>query len=67
MFAGYLITLVIPWGKIIFEEFCKQQLECQERYLSGGPKDIDFLFSKEEIESSFKELTITYLRPEEVF
>ncbi|TDE13301.1 MULTISPECIES: class I SAM-dependent methyltransferase [Dyadobacter] len=66
LFAEYLITLLNPGGKIIFEGFSKQQLEYQERYQSGGPKDIDFLFSKEEIESGFKELTITYLRQEEI-
>lgn len=44
-----LLTLVKPGGKILFEAFSKEQL----KYSSGGPKDVEMLFSPEEIKEEF--------------
>ncbi len=53
-----LISLLKPGGILILEGFSKNQIS----YNSGGPRDIDMLFSKEELQSdfaSFSELSIT--------
>ncbi|WP_346860989.1 methyltransferase domain-containing protein [uncultured Draconibacterium sp.] len=41
-----------PGGTLLLEGFSKKQIENE----SGGPKNIDMLFSKEELESDFKHL-----------
>ncbi|WP_346857548.1 methyltransferase domain-containing protein [uncultured Draconibacterium sp.] len=41
-----------PGGTLLLEGFSKRQIENE----SGGPKNIDMLFSKEELESDFKHL-----------
>lgn len=41
-----------PGGAILLEGFSKKQIENE----SGGPKNVDMLFSKEELESDFKDL-----------
>ena len=46
-----------PSGLIIFEAFHKNQLN----YSSGGPKDLDMLFSAEELEKEFEGLKIQKL------
>lgn len=66
LFTANVIARLPIGGTIIFEGFSPRQLEYQALYQSGGPKDIDFLSSKEEIGFLFKELTITYLQEEEV-
>jgi len=53
-----LISLLKFGGTLILEGFSKNQIS----YNSGGPRDIDMLFSKEELQSdfaSFSELSIT--------
>jgi hypothetical protein len=44
-----LLSLLKPGGVIIFEAFAKNQLQ----YNSGGPKDVDMLFSLDEISEEF--------------
>lgn len=48
------VNLLAPGGVIILEAFSKEQL----KYESGGPKDPDMLFSKEEIKSEFDGLEV---------
>ncbi len=53
-----LISFLKPGGVLILEGFSKKQINNN----SGGPRDVNMLFSKEELQSdfnSFKELTIT--------
>ena len=53
-----LTSYLKPGGILILEGFSKNQIS----YNSGGPRDVDMLFSKEELQSdfaSFSELSIT--------
>jgi len=53
-----LMSFLKPGGVLILEGFSKKQISRN----SGGPRDIDMLFSKEELQSdfdSFSKLTIT--------
>ncbi|MBZ9731561.1 class I SAM-dependent methyltransferase [Salegentibacter sp. JZCK2] len=48
-------NLLKPGGLFIFEAFSKEQIDIQkENPKSGGPKDAEMLFSKEEVQTSFK-------------
>ena len=50
----HLHTLLRPGGRIIFEAFGKDHLPYREANPKvGGPKDLDFLFSTEEIQNDF--------------
>ncbi|RBA29205.1 class I SAM-dependent methyltransferase [Flavobacterium tibetense] len=57
-----LLELLKPGGKILFEAFGKEQLN----YTSGGPKDIDMLFSEEEVKNEFPDVVITSLSTEKI-
>ncbi|MDX1426896.1 MAG: class I SAM-dependent methyltransferase [Salegentibacter mishustinae] len=47
-------NLLKPGGIIIFEAFSKEQIDVQkENPKSGGPKNAEMLFSKEELQTSF--------------
>ena len=48
-----LTTFLKPEGKLILEGFSKKQIN----YNTGGPKNIDFLFSEEELRSDFSDLS----------
>ncbi len=53
-----LTTYLKPGGKLLLESFSKKQIN----YNTGGPKNIDMLFSEEELRedfSNFSELKIT--------
>ena len=53
-----LISFLKPGGTLILEGFSKNQIS----YNSGGPRDVNMLFSEEELQSdfaSFSELSIT--------
>ena len=50
--------LLKPNGVIIFEAFSKEQLQ----YPSGGPKDLEMLFSEEEIKKEFKNIKFDFLQ-----
>lgn len=53
-----LITLLKPNGKIIFEAFGKEQI----KYHSGGPKEINMLFSEEEVKHEFLNIKFDFLK-----
>ncbi|MCU0350357.1 MAG: class I SAM-dependent methyltransferase [Flavobacterium sp.] len=55
-----LLELLKPGGKIIFEAFGKEQLN----YTSGGPKDIDMLFSEGEVRNEFPGISFDSLSTE---
>ncbi len=48
-----LISFLKPGGKLILEGFSKEQIENN----TGGPKDINMLFSEEELKTDFKDLS----------
>ncbi len=47
-----LLSFLKPNGLVIFEAFAKEQLN----YNSGGPKQIEMLFSEEEIHDEFRNI-----------
>lgn len=53
-------------GIVIFEAFSKQQLSYQEKYHSGGPKEIGMLYSIAEVGEEFEGIEFTELREEEI-
>jgi len=62
-----LITLLKPGGTIIFEAFSKRHLDYVTRNEKvGGPKDLDTLFSVEEIKNDFKNFDVVELLETEV-
>ncbi|WP_313814631.1 class I SAM-dependent methyltransferase [Tenacibaculum larymnensis] len=63
-----LVTLLKSGGYIIFEAFSKNHLKYQnDNPKIGGPKDIDMLFSVEQIQQDFTGFEIQVLEEEEVF
>jgi hypothetical protein len=52
-----LVSYLKPNGIIIFEAFGKEQLNFQ----SGGPKQLDMLFSEDEIKEEFLGINFSYL------
>jgi ubiquinone/menaquinone biosynthesis C-methylase UbiE len=59
--------LLKPGGKIIFEAFSKDHLDYSSKNPKvGGPKDIDILYSKREIESYFEGFHFDLLEKKEV-
>lgn len=62
-----LVEYLKPGGTVIFEAFSKNHLEyVRENPSIGGPKDIDSLFSIEEIREDFAKLDCVYLKEEDV-
>ena len=57
-----LLELLKPEGKILFEAFSKEQLN----YTSGGPKDVDMLFSEEEVRNEFPGISFDSLSIEKI-
>ena len=53
-------------GHIIFEAFSKKQLDYQQEYNSGGPNDVNMLYSTEEIKENFPNFEIIELKEEEI-
>lgn len=54
--------LLQPEGKIILEAYRKEQLEINSKNpAAGGPKNLDFLLSKKELEEDFQSLNIFVL------
>lgn len=51
-----------PGGKVILESFCPKQLNNS----SGGPKDIEMLYTKEILLEDFKHFSIDYLEYEHI-
>jgi SAM-dependent methyltransferase len=52
-----IINWLKPGGKVILETFCPDQLKNS----SGGPKDVDMLYTKELLAGDFKDLNIEFL------
>lgn len=48
-----LLTFLKPGGTLILEGFCKEQINNN----TGGPKDVNMLFSKKELETDFATLS----------
>ncbi|RSC93600.1 class I SAM-dependent methyltransferase [Tenacibaculum singaporense] len=62
-----LTTLLKPNGYIIFEAFSKNHLNYQKNNPKiGGPKDVDMLFSIEQIQQDFTGFEIQVLEEKEV-
>ena len=57
-----LLELLKPEGEILFEAFGKEQLN----YTSGGPKDIDMLFSEGEVHNEFPAISFDSLSTEKI-
>lgn len=57
-----LISFLKPGGKLILEGFSKNQINNN----SGGPRDIDMLFSEKEMENDFGSLSKLDISEEEV-
>lgn len=62
-----LATLLRPGGHLIFEAFCKDHLAYVQRQPQvGGPKDIDMLFSMDELRADFADFTFEQCEQVEV-
>ena len=59
----HLQKFLKPNALVIFEAFSKKQIGKS----SGGPKNMDMLFSIDEIHTEFKDLTFDYLEEETVY
>jgi hypothetical protein len=64
-FHTILAAYVKPSGIVIFEAFSKSHLALNNEN-AGGPKDIDMLFSVDEIQNDFSTFEVLYLKEEEV-
>lgn len=64
-FHKLLSYYVKPGGTVIFEAFSKNHLALNNEK-AGGPKDINMLFSIEELEHDFSDYEISYLKEEEI-
>lgn len=53
IFHQKLLSYLKPGGTIILQAFCKEQIN----YKSGGPRDIEMLYSEEELQFDFSELS----------
>lgn len=53
-----IVSLLKPNGKILFEAFTKEQL----KYNSGGPKNIEMLFSEAEVKAHFPSISFDFLQ-----
>jgi len=62
-FFKKLVHLLKPGGYIVLEAFSKKQLQNK----SGGPKDLNLLYSVDEIASDFKELSIELIEEKQIF
>ena len=62
-----LATFLRPGGTVIFEAFSKNHLEyMRNNPQMGGPKEVETLFSTEEIRSDFENFEIIELREQEI-
>ncbi len=61
-FHHKMITALRKGGTLLLEAFSEQQV----LYTSGGPKDLDMLFTKEDIRQDFKNLSIQALEQLEI-
>jgi len=62
-----LSKLLKPGGVIVFEAFSKSHIEYNSKNEKvGGPKELDMLFSIEEIKNDFPEYTMALLEEKEI-
>lgn len=62
-----LLSYLRPGGIVVFEAFSKKHLEYQlKNEKVGGPKDLDTLFSLEEIKADFQNFDFIELKEEEI-
>ncbi len=62
-----MLNFLKSGGYVFFEAFSKEHLEYQKQYPKvGGPKDLEMLFSKEELLASFEGLETILLEIKEV-
>lgn len=62
-----LSSLLKKGGTIIFEGFSKKHLEYRTQNPKvGGPANLDFLFSEEEIKTDFRDFEFEYFQEEEI-
>jgi cyclopropane fatty-acyl-phospholipid synthase-like methyltransferase len=57
-----LVSYLKPGGKVILEGFSKKQIS----FTSGGPREIEMLFSADELKNDFSNLTIQSLEEETI-
>lgn len=61
-----MLDFLKPGGLVFFEAFGKNHIEYQEKYPSiGGPKDVDMLFSIEEMQETFANFEVIVLEEAE--
>lgn len=58
-----LLSFLKPGGTLIIEVFSKEQIELN----SGGPKDVNLLYSEDEIKQIFHSLNNLMIKKEQVF
>ena len=63
LFHKKIIDSLSPGGKLILESFSKNQFG----KTSGGPQDLEMLYSFDEIKNNFKEMRTILLKEESVF
>lgn len=61
-FYKKMMIYLKPNGFVIFEAFSKEQID----YTSGGPTNVEMLFSEEEIKTEFPGINFTFLETIEV-
>jgi SAM-dependent methyltransferase len=62
-----LVEYLKPDGRIIFEAFSKRHADYQHiNPTAGGPRDVDMLFSIDEVKRDFPEIEFIYLCEEEI-
>lgn len=67
-FYKQLSAYLKPGGKVIFEAFSKKQLAYNSvNPKAGGPKNVDMLFSEEELRLDFEDFDFLLLEEKEVF
>jgi cyclopropane fatty-acyl-phospholipid synthase-like methyltransferase len=67
VYQQLLMALLKPGGHIILEGFSKNHLSHQAQYPNvGGPRDLDMLFSQEEIQVDFPDCHIIELTEAEI-
>lgn len=57
-----LISFLKPGGKLILEGFSKKQINNN----TGGPRDVNMLFSKEELKNDFKNLSFLSIEENDI-
>ena len=66
-YHNVLTTYLRPGGTIIFEAFSKKHLDYNSRNEKiGGPKDLDTLFSIDELKSDFQNFEVIELEEKEI-